>query len=445
MRSFLFVLCVALLLNGVAVARNGAAIAPKGGKVATWLASNVGNSAAVNAVKKAAVTTGALLAIGVTACGLQGCGERTQSMVKDVVQEKTTSKDNPVFIGGIWESEFKQSYWGLKLAIDQANREGGINGRHVELLDKTIYGRDKAFTVRVTENLVNYDNVLAIIGANYSTISEFIDEVAVQHGVPMVTMGSTSFTLTRAGPRVFLAAFPDSFQGLVIAKFVKDELQASNAAVLYWKEDAYSQGLNEAFRDSFRALGGKIVLDHGYSYNTKLEEEEFIASLDASGIAAEVRASQAEAVFIPSFAEAGIVAKVLRAADVNAVLVGADGWGAGDLIANGGDAVEGAYYTDHFTPDAAPEFTEAYTNEYGVAPDGLAALGYDAGRIVIEAARRTPDDLTHATLAEEIEKTSNYMGATKIIGYDVKRHPIKDVVLFQINNGEAVFKKTISP
>ena len=424
MKNFLFALCtVSLLANGVAAAKNGVA------------------RSAVTKVKQAAVT---IVAAAAFSCGLMGC-DLADNVVHDAMSTQASYQGEPVKVGVIYEHEFPQSLKGAELAALQINGAGGINGRYLELITHKIYIRSKADAVRAAENLIIHDEVLAIVGANYSTISELIDEVVAVYDVPMVTMGSTSATLTRASESIFLAAFPDTFQGYVMAKLATDDLKADTAAVVFWGADAYSSGLAGSFRDSFRELGGTVVSYRAYSYETTNMNEDFAAELNASGIVGDVVAAQPDVVFIPGFSESGIVAVELRKAGEDATLLGADGWGAGDLVTFGGDAVDGAYFSDHFTPDAAPEFTNLYTKAYGNTPDGLSALGYDAMRIVAEAAQRTGDDLTRPTLRDEIAATENYTGATSIARYDEERHPIKSAVIFTLKDGTKVYYKTVDP
>ena len=162
--------------------------------------------------------------------------------------------------------------------------------------------------------------------------------------------------------------------------------------ILYWREDAYSKGLAEAYRDTFNALGGQIVSYQGYSYGVETKAHVFAAALNDDGIIDNVVNAQPDVVFIPSFLESAIVAVQLRGAGEDAILFGADGWGANgaaELLAQGGKALDGAYYTDGFTPEAAPEFSKAYEETFGFVPDFLAASGFDATNIVIQAALRT--------------------------------------------------------
>ncbi len=390
-----------------------------------------------------AAKAGLAMAVGImVACGLQGC-DPAQNLAKDVIEARTDS-DNPVKIGVINEHEFPQGWKGAMLAAEQANRAGGIDGRLIVLVPQTIYGRSKSGAVIAAENLIEYDEVIAISGASYSTLSEFIDEVVELEDVPMVTIGSTNPHVTAASEWVFLAAFPDSFQARVMATLAREELGADTAAVLYWGADAYSKGLAGLFSESFGKSGGSVVANFAYTYEGNTAS--FATELNASGIIDEVVAAQPDVVFLPGFeADSGTVAKALRAAGEDAALLGADGWGsARDLVEIAGEAVEGALHSDHFAPEASPQFTAAYTSAYGIAPDGLAALGYDSVMIIIQAAQRAAagGELTRTALRDEIEATDDYRGATHIIGYDENRHPVKDAVIFIIQDGERVFFET---
>lgn len=436
MRNFLVALCIASLsFSGVGMA--------SGGTASKQLIGKKPLEQLVNKVKKA----GAMIAVGAlvlgTACGLNGC-DQSMNMAKDIVSAPMFEGE-PIEIGVIYEHGFEQSWNGATLAAKQANLAGGINGREVVLIPKVVYERSRVETVLHAENLIVHDEVIAIIGANYSFISELIDEVVAVYGVPMVTMGSTSATLTRASESIFLAAFPDTFQGDVMANLAINDLNANTAAVIFWGEDHYSVGLAGSFRESFDKRGGSVIAYKPYSYETTMDNQDFAAYLNNSGIINDVAATSPDVVFLPGFSESGLVAVELRKAGVTATLLGADGWGAGNLFELGGNAVNGAYYSDHFTPDAAPEFTKAYTAEFGMAPDGLAALGFDAAGVTLQAAQRAGDDLTRDTLREQIGATENYMGATNIDRYDDERHPIKSAVIYQIMDGKAVYDRTVSP
>ena len=92
----------------------------------------------------------------------------------------------------------------------------------------------------------------------------------------------------------------------------------------------------------------------------------------------------------------------------------------------------------------AYRFVTAYTAMFGVVPDGGAALGYDALRLVVQAMRRA-GDLTPIAIRDQLAATMNYSGATFISGYDENRHTSKSVVIKQVVNGEVQFLDILPP
>ena len=167
--------------------------------------------------------------------------------------------------------------------------------------------------------------------------------------------------------------------------------------------------------------------------------------------------AQPAVVFIPGFVpDAPTVAKLLREAGSNAIFLGADGWGSGDLTGIAGDAIEGGYFSDHFIAEgeglgeSTTKFISDYIAAYGETPDALSALGFDAMWIVGSAAIRgvTGDlSLADARLAirDEIAATKDYKGATNIAGYNADRHPVKSVVILKIENGQKTYVMTVNP
>ena len=143
--------------------------------------------------------------------------------------------------------------------------------------------------------------------------------------------------------------------------------------------------------------------------------------------------------------------KQARADDIgiSATFLGGDGWDRPDLVEIGGMAVEGSFFANHFSHDgqlteAAHQFVDAYTERFGIAPDGPAALGYDSTTIVIEAMRRATDT-TPAAIRDQIGATRDYSGATLLSHFDENRHAIKSLVINTVKDGEIQFHQFISP
>lgn len=337
------------------------------------------------------------------------------------------------------EATFGQStHNGVMLAVDEINAAGGVNGKKIEVKVYDDRGSSQEAGSAVSR-LITEDKVVAIIGEVASSLSLTGGRVAQQYGVPMVTPSSTNAQVTAIGDMVSRVCFIDGFQGYVVAKFSKDDLKATKAAILYDQGSAYSKGLKDDFTREFTGMAGTIVSEQAYSAG----DQDFSAQLTT------IRGAGAEVLFIPGYyTDVGNIALQAKKLGVTAVMLGGDGWDSEKLGEIGGAAIEGAYYSNHYAPEETrPEvqaFVKNYQAKYGAVPDGLAALGYDALRVVAEAAKRSPS-LGGKDLAAAIAGTRDFPGVTGRITIDANRNAQKPAVMVQVKNGRPTYVTTIYP
>ena len=137
---------------------------------------------------------------------------------------------------------------------------------------------------------------------------------------------------------------------------------------------------------------------------------------------------------------------------IAATFLGGDGWDRPDLVDIGGMAVEGSFFVNHFSPGGDPEqlseearkFVDAYTEMFGMEPDGSAALGYDSTTIAIQAMRRSIDT-SPVSIRDEIAATQDYSGAANLSHFDENRYAIKSAVINTIKDGKIQFYQAIEP
>jgi branched-chain amino acid transport system substrate-binding protein len=337
------------------------------------------------------------------------------------------------------EATFGQStHNGVLLAIKEINAAGGVSGKQLEVKVYDDQGKSSEAGSAVSR-LVTEDKAVAIIGEVASSLSIAGGRVAQQYGVPMVSPSSTNAQVTAIGDMVFRVCFIDGFQGYVVAKFTKDDLKLTKAAILYDQSSAYSKGLKDDFTREFTGLGGQIVGEQAYDAGN----QDFSAQLTT------IRGAGPEAIFIPGYyTDVGNIALQAKKLGINAVLLGGDGWDSAKLAEIGGEAIEGAYYSNHYAPEETrPEvqaFVQAYQKEYGAVPDGLAALGYDATRVIADAMKRAPS-LGGKDLAQAIAATRDFPGVTGKITIDAKRDAQKPAVVVQMKGGKPTWVTTINP
>ncbi len=337
------------------------------------------------------------------------------------------------------EATFGQSTdKGIQLAVQEVNAAGGVKGKQVEVKTYDDQGKSQEAGTAVTRFITD-DKVTALLGAVASSLSIAGGRVAQQYGVPMISPSSTNPAVTQTGDMIFRVCFLDPFQGWVEAKFAYEDLKARKAAILYDQAQAYSKGLAQYFREAFTQMGGTITTEQAFTGG----DQDFSAQLTT------IRETNPDVILVPGYyTDAGNVAIQVRKLNITVPLLGGDGWDSTQLAAIGREAIEGSYYSNHYSfQENRPEvqnFVTKFEASYGEKPDGLAALGYDAARLLFDAMNRAAS-LDGKTLAAAIAATTDFAGVTGKITIDPERNAVKSAVIVQMKGGIPVYVRTIEP
>jgi len=327
---------------------------------------------------------------------------------------------------------------GIELAIEEWNKAGGVLGKQIELKAYDNQGKPEEARLSV-EKLINVDNVVAVLGEVASTRSLAAAPVAQQYKVPMISPSSTNPLVTQKGDYIFRVCFIDPFQGEVMAKFAFNSLKLKKGAILRDSKSDYSMGLANYFIKTFEALGGTIVAD-----------EKFVSGdVDFKAQLTSIKNKSPEFIFVPGYyTEVGLIARQARDAGIKVPLMGGDGWDSDKLIEIGGKFVEGSYFSNHYTvEDPRPEvqnFIANYKAKYGAMPDALAASGYDAARVLLEAIKRA-NSIDGAKLRDSIAATKDFQGATGVITINENRDATKSAVVLQVVGKTFKFVESVKP
>ena len=329
---------------------------------------------------------------------------------------------------------------GAELAVAQINEAGGVNGMLIELIP---FDNEKNQTISVTKtNELIEQGVVAFIGPEYSSHATTVGPIVTNRGVPMISTTATNPSVATSGDYVFMWAFTDSFQGRLMANFAIEELGAKTAAILTKRDDLYSVGLSETFGNTFFLLGGSVVEQQFYPNDAR----DFEVYLEP------IAEKKPDVLFIPGHVpDAPLAAKQARAMGIEAIFLGGDGWGAAGLLEDGGNALEGSYFSDHFysIPDVglsqeSLQFIADFVEMHGVRPISRSAAGYDTIYLVAEAIERA-GSLDGKAIRDEIAATRHYKGATFIEGFDDDGYAVKGGVVKIILDGGIIFHKEIKP
>jgi branched-chain amino acid transport system substrate-binding protein len=329
---------------------------------------------------------------------------------------------------------------GLRLALEQINADGGVLGKQVVVI--TEDDRSVTSEARTAANkLITRDQVVALIGEIASSRSIAAAPVAQVAQIPMLSPGSTNPKVTEEGDYIFRSCFIDPFQGTAMATFAMENLGLRRFAILYANNSDYSVGLRDFFKEAVLANGGEIVAEESYAEKS---DKDFKAQLT------KIKETNPEAIYACGYyTEAGLIARQARELGITVPLLGGDGWDSDVTVQSGGQAVEGAYFTNHYAPDQdRPEvqkFVADYKARYnGKVPDAMAILGYDAMRLMADAIERA-GSTDGAAIRNALAATQGFPGASGTITMDEHRNANKPAVVVQIRGGKFEYVTEVAP
>ena len=355
-----------------------------------------------------------------------GCGsddaEKTEEAGKTDSNEETIKIGTIQPITGDIAAYGTQTRDAIQMAVEEINENGGVLGKEIELVVEDDEGKPEK-TINAFKKLVSKDKIVGFVGALTSNCSLAINTEAQNEKIPMITPASTNDTVTDAGDYVFRACYSDSFQGNVVAKFAYEDLGVTKAAILFDVTNDYSVGLKDEFTTTFEELGGEVVAVESYSSG----DVDFKAQLTS------ISTTEPDVLFLPDYySTVALIAQQVRNAGIDAPMLGADGWDS--IVGQGADEVAGSYYSNHYSAEVEDEqvqsFVTKFEETYNVAPNALAALGYDAMYIMakaIEEAGSTDSEVIKDALANV-----TYKGVTGEISFDENGDTIKSAVMEEI-------------
>lgn len=384
------------------------------------------------------------LTLGVAAAlTVAGCNKKSSDQAGAGAGADAANGSSPILVGHYASMTGAEATFGvstdngIKLAIEEINASGGIKGRPIKLITYDNRGNLTEVTTVVTR-LITRDKVTALLGEVASSRSIVGGQIAQRFGVPMVTPSSTNPDVTEIGDKIFRVCFIDPFQGDVAAQFARSR-GWERAAVLYNRQQAYSTGLANNFKASFTKLGGQIVAEQAYGDG----DADFGAQITA------IQNAKPDVIFVPGYyTDVGVIARQVRARGIAAPLLGGDGWDSPQLASTAGEAIDGSFFSNHYShEDTSPvvqEFVAKYRKRFGSIPDGLAALGYDAAKILLAAMEQAPT-LGGNDIAKGLAATRDFPGVTGSISIDEHRNATKSAVILTFEGGQQKYVTTIKP
>jgi branched-chain amino acid transport system substrate-binding protein len=335
---------------------------------------------------------------------------------------------------------------GITLAFDEWNDRGGVNGQFIEyVLQDTRC--DPLEARRAAERAIDEQKADFIVGGVCSEEAIPIARIADERGAvfvaatathPLVTVDDTGATRRM----VFRAGFAYPYQGRAAARFALDELHARRAAVLADPGDDFARSLGDEFSTAFVAGRGQVVVTSTYPSQGSASDAP---DADLGAVMADLAVAKPDVVYVPAaYPVANRIGSQIRQQALGTTLIGSEAWDNGALDL---EALEGAYFTLHYSRQApdplAKAWGERYLSAFALEPDTLAALGYDAASVLVSGIQAA-GSLSPGDVARSLE-TLEFEGVTGRWRFDARHNPLKPVVVVRIAAGDVVFYKDVQP
>ena len=322
---------------------------------------------------------------------------------------------------------------GIKLAVQEINKAGGVDGKKIELVTKDNKSENAEASTAAT-NLAIQSQVNAMIGPATSGAVAAASLNAQKTGVPLLTPSGTQDDLTLdtvdgVKKYVFRTTFQDSFQGQVLAQYAYSNLNAKKVVLYYDNSSDYAKGIAEEFKKKYQ---GDIVTTATFASGDK----------DFQSALTKIKNLDYDAIVMPGYyTETGIITKQARDMGISVPILGPDGFSddsfadlAGKANANSVYYVSG-YSTKTALSSKANDFIKAYKAKYSSEPNMFAALSYDSVYMIAKAAEGAK---TSIDIANNLAELKDFDGVTGKMTIDKKHNPIKTALMVIMKDGAEV-------
>jgi branched-chain amino acid transport system substrate-binding protein len=294
----------------------------------------------------------------------------------------------PIKVGGVFNLSGRHYDLGVSgrngatLAVEELNAAGGVGGRRLELMVQDDQ-QDPEAARKAVQALVDL-GVVAIIGHMTSAMTEATLEQANRAHILMVSPTTSAAKYQGLDDwLVLLNLSTRSSTAALVERMVRVEKVKRLAVLQDLSNKVFTQAWVDGVADELTRRGGELrVVTFTSGEKRPLGE-----------IAEAALAEKADGLLVlaNSLDSAGLCQQV-RKRDLRLPLFGSD-WGfTQDAVVHGGQAVEGALFTQKVnTEDQSPtyrRFRDAYQARYSRAPDFAAALSYEAVQLLAEGLRR---------------------------------------------------------
>ncbi len=352
----------------------------------------------------------------------------------------------------------KRILQGAQLSIDEHNARGGAQVKLV-IADTRSSGVRTAYK---TWELINDFEAPVLIGPVLSQNAAVAAAMLMERDQVMLSPSATEDGIAELGPNVFQMNATTGVLGRSIAEYAMRNLNISEFAMMTPMSE-YGRVLSEAFREEVKRLGGTVVAEEFFDEGANDFRKQFLSlrgtlfalrtardSLMAmEGEKVPERSRKADSLcfadsaltvgglFIPAESEDVVmIAPQVYFYKIQTQMLGTTGWHSPKTILDGKRYVENAVFVataeTERTDSLWVTFVARYKARFGMEPDRVSALGYDAAELVCRAVDSLGGSFSTARLAESLRQVRGWKGVAGMVSFDPARGVNREAVIMKI-------------
>jgi ABC-type branched-subunit amino acid transport system substrate-binding protein len=380
-------------------------------------------------------------------------------LIKDVLDRTDKQQKGSIEIGVLAplsgpEAEIgKQITQGIQLAVD---RMGMFFDFRIQIVMCDTRG-NMLETARKVQELIYEHHLSAIIGPVLSQNAIVAASMLIGKEIVMITPTATDDGIAALGTNIFQMNVPLGVLGARIARYAMDNCMIRDF-VIFSPLNGYGAALSKGFRDEVEKRGAEIVDEQTYEEGTRDFREQFEklrqklnarkqerTALEKS-LAGESQkepkrqtAMKNEKRYIPpedttllvggffvpaEYEDVVMIAPQLLFHRIRAQLLGSTGWYNPKTIIDGKEYVADALISNNFQAGNDNDrewvdFKTVYKSRYSGDPERIAALGYDAAMLVLQAVKdKGGEKAAAAQIAQALSLVKGFKGASGLISFD---------------------------
>lgn len=317
-------------------------------------------------------------------------------------------------------------YNGALLAVEETNKNGGVNGQKLELILQDTKGD-------VKEGVNTFNNIKGQVKTVITAISGIVlsvGSVADKDHVVVMNIGAKSPKISQAGDYVFSTVQNSDADEIVFAQYVKNDLKLNNIAVIAVNND-YGLGTSDAFAKAFVSEGGKIVGTEKYE----------ASATDFRTILTKIKVLKPEGIFIVGYKEQGLLLKQATSLGIKTQWLAPEPFASPDIIALAGVSADGViYHAPGLNSDVEPakSYFKNYEARFNKPADFCSANSYDGVKLFIKAISAVGND--GEKIKNWLYNEKNWISTTGSSTFNSNGDVLKALNIMTVKDGKFVRK-----